>query len=88
MKVTVLRITSSRSYVKAFLGVDPTASDMLLFHIDPPLESEDPSSTTTSYYVASTTILFAGTIAGIFLIKRHKRMQAETVHASELAHIK
>jgi len=75
-------------HVKAFLGVDPTASDMLLFHIDPPLESEDPSSTTMLYYAASATALLAGTIAGIFLIKRRKKMQAETAHTPKLTHTK
>jgi hypothetical protein len=75
-------------HVKAFLGVDPTASDMLLFHIDPPLGSEDPPLTTMPYYVGSATVLFVGTIVGIFLIRRHKKMQAETAHALRLTHTK
>jgi hypothetical protein len=75
-------------HVKAFLGVDPTASDMLLFHIDPPLGSEDPQLTTMPYYAASATVLFVGTIVGIFLIRRHKKMQAETAQALKLTHTK
>ena len=68
-------------HVKAFPGGDPTGSDMLLFHIDPPPESGDPSSATMSHYIASTVVLAAGTIVGVFLIRRHKRLQAETANA-------
>jgi hypothetical protein len=75
-------------HVKAFLGIDPTASDMLLFHIDPPLGSEDPLPTTMPYYVASAIVVVAGTIVGIFLTRRHKRLQAETSHPLKLTHTK
>jgi hypothetical protein len=75
-------------HVKAFLGVDPTASDMLLFHIDPPAGSEDPLSTTMSYYVAAVTVSVVGAIVGIFLARRHERLQAETAHALKLTNTK
>jgi hypothetical protein len=75
-------------HARAFVGIDPTASDMILFHIDPPLESEDPSFTTMSYSVASATVLAVGTIVGVFLIRRHKRLQAATAHALKLTHTK
>ena len=75
-------------HVKAFLGIDPTASDMLLFHIDPPLGSEDPSVAIMPYYVASAIVLVAGTIVGVFLIRRHNRLQAETAHSLKLTRTK
>jgi len=65
-------------HVKAFVASDPSASDMLLFHIDPPPENKSPLLTTMSYSVASAIVLSAITIGGIFLIRRHKRLQAET----------
>jgi hypothetical protein len=70
--------------VKAFVSTDPTASDMLLFHIDPPAESQDPSLTTMSFYAAFTIVLAAGTIVGAFVIKRHKKPQAETAGTIKL----
>ena len=74
------------AYVKASVVSDPPASDMLLFHINPPAESESPLSTTMSYFVASAIVSSAGTIAVIFLIRRHKRLQAETALPQKLAH--
>lgn len=67
------------THVKAFVASDPTASDMLLFHVDPPPESESPLLTTMPYSVASAIVLSAGTIAAIFMIRRRKRLQVETM---------
>jgi len=69
--------------VKAFVTKDPTASDMLLFHIDPPAENQDPL-TTISFYAAFTIVLAAGTIVGAFVIRRHKKTQTQTAGTIKL----
>jgi hypothetical protein len=71
-------------HVKAFPGGDPAASDMLLFHIDPPSQGESYSLMAMPHYIVSTIVLAAGATIGIFLIMRRKRLQAETANAIKL----
>lgn len=61
-------------YVNASAGNGPITSDILLFHIDPPQENESSLLTTLPYYVTAASLV-SETIAGIFLIRRQRRLQ-------------
>lgn len=62
-------------HVKASVGNGPVASDMMLFHMDPPLESSTSPLTPLIDYVIAIVILIAGTMIGIALLRRRKRLQ-------------
>ena len=62
-------------HVKASVGDGPVATDMLLFHIDPPSDSSTLSSTPLIYYVTTVALIAAGTLTGIALLRRYRKLQ-------------
>ena len=63
------------AHVKASIGEGPVATDMLLIHIDPPGDSSTFSMTPLIYYVTAIIVIAAGTIAGVALLRKHRRSQ-------------
>ncbi len=71
-----LRLSKGVYLVRASASLQDgsVAYDIILFHIDPPSESEAPPSTPLLYY-ATVTALIAGAITGIALLRRRRRQQ-------------
>ncbi|MFX1535952.1 MAG: cohesin domain-containing protein [Promethearchaeota archaeon] len=61
-------------HVKASVGDGPVATDMLLFHIDPPSDSSNVSSTPLIYYVTVVALIATGTLTGIALFRRYRKL--------------